>query len=159
MTKGEKMWKELEALFVKQNDGYSCGAIAIANTLRFFGQKISVARIRKTLRTNKEGTGVHFFEVGIGKYFKDFDVKKSPATLTKLNKELKKGPVMLWYVVPGELQGHVAVVLMEHNGAYVICNVCNDERITLVPKDYLRQCLAVKDINFPVMYRVSKTNK
>lgn len=159
-SKTKAQWKKIEKVFIKQTDGVSCGAIAIANCLRYFGTKIALNTIRKTLRTNKDGTFQHFFDVGINKYFKEsFSVKKEKATLGRINKALKRGPVMLWYVVPGEGTGHVATLLMEHNDSYVAANIHNAEKVTIFPKQYLVQCLSVKDDTYPTMYSVRKTEK
>lgn len=160
--KQKTSWEALEKRFIKQTDGISCGAVAIVNTMRVYGVKVPLRTVKKTLRVDRhKGSYLSWFLIGIRKYFKNgWDVWHGKCrSIKRLDSELKKGPVMLLYMhpeLPGATFGHVITILCKHGRNYVVSNIENDEKLSLIRESYIKACLDMKVGDFPFICRVTK---
>jgi len=95
-----------------QKDTYSCGAAAVVNALRCFGNKVSERNVRVFSSTTEEnGTDHHGIVAalrGLGFDGEEFETESKTDAIALLKGNLKKGPVILctmnfqhWVVVAG----------------------------------------------------------
>lgn len=128
--------------YITQRDEYSCGAIALANAMKWAGERISwkesANSIRKMCRTNTEhGTWFRDLDRVIKRYFKNVEFRWN-LSLEEMDDHLRSGGAVVYnYTMrDDEEMGHYIFIdgISDSGKSYYVVNACFESKGECYPR-------------------------